>query len=68
MEPDADLANIITELRGRGVAFLVCNNTLREGKIDFHTLFHVIDDDVVPSGFLEVAWLAGQGYSVDPVN
>jgi intracellular sulfur oxidation DsrE/DsrF family protein len=68
MEPSVEIANAITELRGRGVVFLVCNNTLREGNIDFHGLFHVSDEDVVPSGFLEVAWLAGQGYSVDPVN
>jgi intracellular sulfur oxidation DsrE/DsrF family protein len=67
-EPAADIATTLTELRGRGVVFLVCNNTLREANIDFHGLFHVTDGDVVPSGFLEVGWLAGQGFAVDPVN
>ncbi|MGA2551756.1 MAG: DsrE family protein [Burkholderiaceae bacterium] len=68
MEPAPELAAVLNTTRERGVSFLVCNNTLREANIDFHGLYHVSDDDVVPSGFLEVAWLAGQGYSVDPVN
>jgi intracellular sulfur oxidation DsrE/DsrF family protein len=68
MDPAPEVAQALTELRARGVSLLVCNNTLREANIDFHGLFHVSDADVVPSGFLEVAWLASQGYSVDPVN
>lgn len=67
-DPPADVAQALDDLRARGAVFLVCNNTLREAKIDFHTLYHVTDADVVPSGFLEVAWLANQGYAVDAAN
>jgi hypothetical protein len=37
--------------------------------IDYRTLPGVTVADIVPSGFLEVAWLQqAQGYSVDPMN
>ena len=34
---DKDLAQRLDALRGRGVRFLICANTLRERKIDWHT-------------------------------
>ena len=49
--------------------FDVCDNTLREQGIDFHQLYHVLDRDIVPSGFAEVAYLQSKmHYVVDPIN
>ncbi len=67
-QKEGDIADAVRELRTRGVQFAVCNNSLRAGDIDFHTLAGVADADVVPSGFLEVAWLQTQGYVLDPAN
>ena len=67
-QKDNAIAGMIKELRGKGVQFEVCNNTLKGRDIDFHTLNGVTDEDVVPAGFLEVGWLQTQGYVVDPVN
>ena len=54
-------------LRTRGVKFLVCNNTLEESGIDFHSLCGVSDANIVPSGFAEVALLQiSKGFVVDP--
>lgn len=57
----------LDRLRAQGVRFLVCDNTLQEKNIDFHTLHGVVDADIVPSGFAEVAYLlSSQGFVVDP--
>lgn len=67
--PDEQVQKKIDELRGMGVQFKVCDNTLREQGIDFHTLYHVTDADIIPSGFAEVAYLQIQKHFViDPVN
>jgi intracellular sulfur oxidation DsrE/DsrF family protein len=56
-------------LRSHGVQVFVCNNTLAENGIDYRTLYKVSDADIVPSGFLEVAYLqARRNYIVDPAN
>ena len=67
-QKDNEVATLIDGLRRQGVQFEVCNNTLRAMDIDYHTLHDVAESDVVPSGFLEVAWLQRQGYQVDPSN
>ena len=67
--PDEQIQQKIDELKGMGVQFKVCDNTLREQGIDFHNLYHVTEADIVPSGFAEVAYLqARKHYVVDPVN
>jgi intracellular sulfur oxidation DsrE/DsrF family protein len=66
---DAVVRKMIAQMRATGVRVLVCNNSLRHMDIDYRTLPGVSAADVVPSGFLEVAWLQqAQGYFVDPVN
>lgn len=68
-DPDEATRAKLDFLRSHGVQILVCNNTLAENGIDFHTLYNVSDADIVPSGFLEVAYLqAAKHYVVDPVN
>ena len=59
---DKDLAGRIDALKSAGVRFLICNNTLRERKIDWHTLYGVKEDDVVPSGVAELARLQAMGF------
>ena len=57
----------LDSLRAKGVRFLVCDKTLSENDIDFHTLYGVVDADIVPSGFAEVAYLQiSKGFAVDP--
>ncbi len=67
--PDATTKQQLDRLQERGVHFAVCNNSLVEKGIDFHTLYGVAGADIVPSGFAEVAYLqARDHYVVDPVN
>ena len=67
--PDETTRTLLDELAHKGVRVAVCNNSLQEQGIDFHSLYHVADKDVVPSGFAEVAYLqAKKQYVVDPVN
>ena len=67
--PDEATKKQLDMLRSRGVRIEVCNNSLVEQDIDYHTLYHVTDTDVVPSGFAEVGYLqAARHYAVDPVN
>jgi intracellular sulfur oxidation DsrE/DsrF family protein len=44
------------------VRFLICANTLRERKIDWHDLYWVKAEDIVPSGVAELARLQGLGF------
>ncbi|MEH3116268.1 MAG: DsrE family protein [Methylorubrum populi] len=60
---DRDLAGRIDALKGMGVRFLICNNTLTERKIDWHGLYGVKEDDIVPSGVAELARLQGMGFT-----
>lgn len=67
--PDSETQRKIDALKARGVQFNVCDNTLREQGIDFHQLYKVVDRDIVPSGFAEVAYLQSKkNYVVDPIN
>jgi len=59
---DKDLAGRIDSLRSLGVRFLICANTLRERKIDWHNLYGVKAEDIVPSGVAELARLEGLGF------
>jgi uncharacterized protein len=61
-QTDKELASRVDALRAQGVRFLICANTLRERQIDWHTLYGVNEDDVVPSGVAELARLQGMGF------
>jgi intracellular sulfur oxidation DsrE/DsrF family protein len=67
-QPGAQLKEAIDQLRAAGVQFEVCNNTLKGMDLDWHDLYGVKEGDVVPSGFLEVAWLGNQGWAVGSMN
>jgi intracellular sulfur oxidation DsrE/DsrF family protein len=67
--PTPALKLTLDTLRKEGVTVAVCGNSLREQNLDYHTLYGVVESDIVPSGFLEVALLQQhKGYSVDPAN
>ncbi|UCH41497.1 MAG: DsrE family protein [Gammaproteobacteria bacterium] len=54
----------VTDLKGQGVSFHVCANTVRGRKVDVDSdLYDVSKDDIVPSGVAEVAKLQAMGYS-----
>jgi intracellular sulfur oxidation DsrE/DsrF family protein len=54
----------VASLKGQGVNFQVCANTLRGKKIDFEQdLYDVSKGDIVPSGVAELAKLQAQGYT-----
>jgi len=59
---DRDLATRLDDLRGAGVRFLVCANTLKERQIDWRSLYGVTQSDIVPSGAAELARLQGMGF------
>lgn len=59
---DADLAKSIDSLRGQGVRFLICSNTLHAMKLAPADLYGVKEDDLVPSGVAEIARLQGLGF------
>ena len=59
---DKELASRLDELREAGVRFLICANTLREREIDWHGLYGVAQNDIVPSGAAELARLQGLGF------
>ncbi len=53
----------IDNLKGQGVAFNVCANTVRGRKVNLENdLYNVDKADVVPSGVAELAKLQQQGY------
>ena len=67
--PDDAVRTQLDALRARHVKFEVCNNSLVEQNIDFHTLYGVTVDDIVPAGFAEVGYLQARlGFVVDPMN
>lgn len=54
----------IDNLKSQGVAFNVCDNTVRGRKVNVDTdLYNVDKKDIVPSGVAEVARLQGMGYA-----
>ena len=68
MHPDDANRTVIDQLRIAGAKFEICNNTLMAMNIDWHDLYNVHEADVVPSGTLEVAWLANLGWAVEAMN
>ena len=61
---DQNMTAKVTDLKGQGVSFHVCANTVRGRKVDVETdLYDVNPDDIVPSGVAEVAHLQAQGYA-----
>jgi intracellular sulfur oxidation DsrE/DsrF family protein len=59
---DEKLAQSIDARKADGVRFLVCQNTLDERNIDWHTLYGVNEQDIVPSGVAELARLQTMGF------
>ncbi|MEG3619290.1 DsrE family protein [Magnetovibrio sp. PR-2] len=58
------IAAKITGLKGQGVGFHVCANTLKGKKISYENdLYDVGDEDIVPSGVAELAKLQAEGYT-----
>ena len=54
----------VSDLKGQGVAFNVCANTVRGRKVDVESdLYDVDKADIVPSGVAEVAKLQQEGYA-----
>jgi intracellular sulfur oxidation DsrE/DsrF family protein len=60
---DPALAGDLDRLRGKGVRFLVCRNTLRGMGLLPADLYGVQGADIVPSGVAELARLQGQGFA-----
>jgi uncharacterized protein len=61
-QTDEKLAKAIDARKADGVRFLICQNTLDERNIDWHTLYGVQEADIVPSGVAELARLQGMGF------
>jgi intracellular sulfur oxidation DsrE/DsrF family protein len=59
---DEKLAQAIDARKADGVRFLICQNTLDERKIDWHSLYGVTEEDIVPSGVAELARLQMMGF------
>jgi intracellular sulfur oxidation DsrE/DsrF family protein len=59
---DEKMAQSINARKADGVWFLVCQNTLDERHIDWHTLYGVSEQDIVPSGVAELARLQIMGF------
>lgn len=59
---DPVLAQKIDTLRGDGVRFLICANTLRSRNMTLDQLYGAKDEDVVQSGVAEIARLEQQGF------
>lgn len=61
---DDNMAAKIDNLKNQGIAFNVCENTVRGRKVDVETdLYNVDKGDIVPSGVAEVARLQLMGYA-----
>ena len=57
-----DAAGRIDSLRGQGVDFKICANTLKGRKIALDDLYFADESDVVPSGVAEIGKLQQQGF------
>ena len=61
---DPQMQASIDALKGQGVAFKVCNNTLTGRKVNKDEDLYMVDAaDIVPSGVAELAILQGQGFA-----
>jgi len=61
---DQNMLPRIDKLKSQGVAFNVCNNTVKGRKVDVNSdLYDVVKSDIVPSGVAELSHLQGLGYT-----
>ncbi|MFZ9039121.1 MAG: DsrE family protein [Gammaproteobacteria bacterium] len=61
---DEKMTAKVSDLKGQGVSFHVCNNTVKGRKVDIESdLYDVSKEDIVPSGVAEVAKLQAMGYA-----
>lgn len=61
---DQNMTAKVSDLKGQGVEFQVCNNTVKGRKVDLESdLYDVSKEDIVPSGVAEVAKLQQEGYA-----
>ena len=61
---DQNMTAKVSNLKGQGVEFQVCNNTVKGRKVNVETdLYDVDQADIVPSGVAEVAKLQQEGYA-----
>lgn len=60
---DEKMGSKIDGLKNQGVAFKVCDNTVKGRKVAMEDMYFVDDEDIVPSGVAELAHLQGQGFT-----
>ena len=61
---DEKMTATIDTLKGQGVVFDVCANTVKGRNVNIETdLYNVDQKDIVPSGVAELARLQGMGYA-----
>ena len=61
---DQNMTAKVSNLKGQGVEFQVCNNTVNGRKVNIENdLYDVSKEDIVPSGVAEVAKLQQDGYA-----
>jgi hypothetical protein len=61
---DQNMTAKVSNLKGQGVEFQVCNNTVKGRKVNVESdLYDVSKEDIVPSGVAEVAKLQQEGYA-----
>lgn len=62
-EADDILKKRFDNLCEQGVRFLACANTMRARNLEIKNLYRLSEDDVVPSGVAELAYLQIQGFA-----
>jgi intracellular sulfur oxidation DsrE/DsrF family protein len=60
---DEKLNKAVDDLRAKGIKIAICNNTLRNKNIDWHSLRGVKESDIVPGGVAELAFLQQRGFA-----
>ncbi|MDA1089968.1 MAG: DsrE family protein [Proteobacteria bacterium] len=57
------IQSAVASLKSQNVSFAVCANTLASKKVKSDDLYEVFDNDIVPSGVAELAYLQQKGYT-----
>jgi len=61
---DQNMTAKVANLKGQGVQFQVCNNTVKGRKVSYESdLYDVSKKDIVPSGVAELTKLQAEGYT-----
>jgi hypothetical protein len=61
---DQNMTAKVANLKNQGVAFQVCNNTVKGRKVSYENdLYDVSEKDIVPSGVAELSKLQAEGYT-----